>query len=51
MSAARYNKVDIIKYLLGKGADKKVKDQNGNTALRYAENSKSLDAIEVLKQA
>jgi ankyrin repeat protein len=51
MSAARYNKVDIIKYLLGKGADKKVIDQNGNTALRYAENSKSLDAIEVLKQA
>jgi ankyrin repeat protein len=51
MSAARYNKIEIIKYLLEKGADKKIKDERGNTALIYAENSKSLEAIEVLKQA
>ena len=51
MFAARYNKVDIIKYLLEKGADKKIKDERGNTALKYAENSKSLEAAEFLKQA
>lgn len=51
MFAARYNKIDILKYLMGKGADKKIKDERGNTALKYAENSKSLEAIEYLKQA
>ena len=51
MFAARYNKVEILKYLLEKGADKKVKDENGLTALKYAENSKALEAIDYLKQA
>lgn len=51
MFAARYNKVDIIKYLLEKGADKKIKDERGNTAMQYAENSKSMEALEFLKQA
>ena len=51
MFAARYNKVEILKYLLEKGADKQVKDERGNTALKYAQNSKSLEAIEFLKQA
>lgn len=51
MFAARYNKIEILKYLLDKGADKEVKDERGNTALKYAENSKSLEAIEYLKQA
>ena len=49
MFAARYNKVDIIKYLLEKGADKKIKDERGNTAMKYAENSKSIEALEFLK--
>lgn len=51
MFAARYNKVDILKYLLEKGADKKIKDERGYTALKYAENSNSLEAIAYLKQA
>ena len=51
MFAARYNKLEILKYLIEKGADKQIKDERGNTALKYAENSKSLEAIEFLKQA
>lgn len=51
MFAARYNNVEIIKYLLSKGADKKIKDERGNTALKYAEFSKAQEALEFLKQA
>lgn len=51
MFAARYNKVDILKYLLEKGADKQIKDERGNTALKYAEYSKSQEAVDYLKQA
>lgn len=50
MLAARYNKVDILKYLLEKGADKQIKDERGNTALKYAEFSKSQEALNYLKQ-
>lgn len=50
MLAARYNKVDILKYLLEKGADKQIKDERGNTALKYAEFSKSQEAFDYLKQ-
>ncbi|MDI1317091.1 ankyrin repeat domain-containing protein [Flavobacterium sp.] len=49
MFAARYNKVEIIKYLVEKGADKQLKDEKGNTALNYAEFSKSQDAVTCLK--
>lgn len=51
MFAARYNKVDIIKYLLEKGANKSLKDESGYTALQFAEFSKSHEAITHLKQA
>ncbi|WP_445454230.1 ankyrin repeat domain-containing protein [Flavobacterium sp. 25HG05S-40] len=51
MFAARYNKIEILKYLMEKGADKQIKDERGNTAIKYAENSKSVEAIEILKQA
>jgi len=51
MFAARYNKVDIIKYLLEKGADKSVKDERGFTAVKYAELSNSAEAMAILKQA
>ena len=51
MFAARYNKVDIIKFLLENGADKNAKDGRGNNALKYAELSKSQAAIDFLRQA
>ena len=51
MLAARYNRVEIIKLLLEKGAKLDAKDQRGNNALYYAVSSKSTDAIAVLKQS
>lgn len=50
MIAARYNKVEIIKYLLSKGANVNKKDENGFTALKYAELSNANDAVQLLKQ-
>jgi len=49
MYAARYNKVEIIKYLLQKGADRNIEDSQGFTALNYAELSNAYEAIAVLK--
>ncbi|WP_348822146.1 ankyrin repeat domain-containing protein [Flavobacterium aestuarii] len=50
MIAARYNKVEIIKLLLSKGANLNKKDENGFTALKYAELSNATEAIQLLKQ-
>ncbi len=49
MYAARYNRIEIIKILLDKGAKVTTQDDRGYTALQYAEFSKSTDAIAVLK--
>lgn len=49
MYAARYNRVEIIKILLSKGAKKELKDERGFTAFKYAESSKSNEAMELLK--
>ena len=49
MMAARYNKVEIINFLISKGANFKTKDENGLTALRHAERSNAKEAIELLK--
>ncbi len=51
MYAARYNKVEIIGYLLQKGADRDIKDGQGFTALKYAELSNAKEAIAVLKSS
>ena len=51
MLAARYNRVEIIKLLLEKGARVETKDAKGFTALKYAEISKANEAIAYLKQA
>ena len=51
MVAARYNKVEIIKLLLEKGAKKSTKNENGLTALKCAQLSNAQDAISVLKEA
>ncbi|WP_284653447.1 ankyrin repeat domain-containing protein [Flavobacterium terrisoli] len=50
MLAARYNKVEIIKLLLEKGARPETKDDRGFTALKYAEISKANEAVAFLKQ-
>ena len=50
MVAARYNKVEIIKFLLANGAQSDTKSESGLTALKYAELSKANEAIEILKQ-
>ena len=49
MLAARYNKVEIIKVLLDKGAKLDAKDERGFTALKYAELSNANEAIALLK--
>lgn len=51
MFAARYNKVEIMKFLVTKGGKIKVKDSKGFTALKHAELSNAFDAIQYLKQA
>ncbi|KOS04939.1 ankyrin [Flavobacterium akiainvivens] len=51
MVAARYNRVDIIKLLLDKGANLKAADEKGLTALKHAQISKASDAEELIKQA
>ncbi|ABQ05752.1 ankyrin repeat domain-containing protein [Flavobacterium johnsoniae] len=51
MTAARYNKVEIIKVLLAAGARPSDKNEKGYTALKYAELSNAADAIAILKDA
>ncbi len=49
MFAARYNKVDILKALVARGAKTDVKDEKGLTAMKYAELSNAKEALEFLK--
>ncbi|MBZ4037565.1 ankyrin repeat domain-containing protein [Flavobacterium sp. 17A] len=49
MTAARYNKVEIIKVLLASGARPNEKNDKGFTALKYAELSNAAEAIAILK--
>lgn len=49
MFAARYNKTEIIKFLISKGAIIKEKDSKGFTALKHAELSNANNAIVLLK--
>ncbi|MCD0476583.1 ankyrin repeat domain-containing protein [Flavobacterium sp. EDS] len=51
MTAARYNKAEIIKLLLSNGADSTIKNEKGFTALKYAELSNATDAVALLKKA
>ncbi len=51
MVAARYNRVDIIRLLLDKGANLKATNDKGLTALKYAQISKATEAEAVIKQA
>lgn len=49
MTAARYNKVEIIHLLLSKGANPHITADNGYNALKFAEVSKAVDAVAILK--
>lgn len=51
MFAARYNKVEIVKLLIKKGAKLKVKSDRGYTALDYAKISKAHEAYKVIEEA
>ncbi|WP_405207922.1 ankyrin repeat domain-containing protein [Aquimarina sp. LLG6339-5] len=50
MYAARYNRVDIIRLLVGKGAYLEAKDSQGNTALKFAELANAKEAMDLLKE-
>lgn len=47
--AARYNKAEILKLLISKGADLKIRCDKGFTAKRYAELSNAKEALAVLE--
>jgi ankyrin repeat protein len=51
MLAARYNNVELINLLIAKGADLKIKDDKGNSALKYAQLSNAAKAVDALKAA
>ena len=42
-------RTEMIKLLLDKGADKKLKDKNGKTALDWAKERKIAEAVDLLK--
>lgn len=50
MYAARFNKVEILKLLISKGADLKAKSDTGFTAKRYAEISNAFEAKAVIEK-
>nr|WP_294926873.1 ankyrin repeat domain-containing protein [uncultured Flavobacterium sp.] len=49
MTAARYNKAEIIKILLAQGARPGDKNEKGFTALKYAQLSNATEAVAILK--
>ena len=51
MYAARYNKVEILKLLVSKGANLKARSKDGHTAIHYAKISNAKDAMQYLKKA
>ncbi len=51
MFAARYNKADILQLLIDKGANLKIKSNQGFSVKKYAEMSNATDALYVLETA
>ena len=51
MYAAKFNRTDILKFLIAKGAKLKTKSDKGMTAIKYAELHKANEAHAILKQA
>jgi len=50
MYAARYNRIEIIKLLVEKGADIRAVDKQGTSVTQYAERSGAVEAYELLKE-
>ncbi len=50
MYAARYNRVEIMKLLIDKGANAKARDDRGRTAMKFAKQSNATDAIALLEK-
>ncbi|WP_299889069.1 ankyrin repeat domain-containing protein [uncultured Lacinutrix sp.] len=50
MYAAKYNRVEILKLLIDKGADIKAKSSKGKTALSYAKASNANEAYNIIKK-
>ena len=51
MYAAKYNRTEILKFLIDQGANLKLKSDKGMTAIKYAELHKALDAHAIIKEA
>lgn len=51
MYAAKFNRTEILKLLISKGANLKTKSDRKMTAIKYAELSKANEAIVILKEA
>mgnify|MGYP003664781850 CR=1 FL=1 len=51
MYAAKFNRTDILKLLISKGAKLKLKSDKGKTALDYAKLHKATDAEAILEEA
>lgn len=49
MEAIRYNEPDIVKLLLGYGADAYKKDSLGKDAFAHAERSRRYDILQILQ--
>ena len=50
MYAAKYNRLDILKLLVEKGAKLNVKSVKGMTAAKYAELSNAKDTLAYIKE-
>ncbi|MCF7568840.1 ankyrin repeat domain-containing protein [Sabulilitoribacter arenilitoris] len=51
MYAAKFNRTDILKLLISKGAKLKVKCNRGLTAVKYAKQSNAKEALAILEEA
>lgn len=51
MFAARYNQADVLQLLIDKGANLKIKSNQGFSVKKYAEMSNATDALYVLETA
>lgn len=51
MFAARYNKADVLQLLIDKGANLKIRSNQGFSVKKYAEMSNATDALYVLETA